>query len=246
VNGRFVPQTTLTDRQRAEMLALLQAHFTGLTESQFNRDLAEKNWVILLEDAEGRLRGFSTLLCYTSWFGGEPLQVVYSGDTIVDRSSWGSTALARTWIGAIHALRERIGAASRWYWLLITSGFRTYRFLPVFWREFWPRWDAATPPGTQALLDALARERFRAAFDASTGVVRFAVPQVLREELRDLPAGRLQDSHVAFFNQRNPGSGRGDELACLCELSDANLTAAGRRMLTPAQNPTDAARRAVA
>ena len=43
---------------------------------------------------------------------------------------------------------------------------------------------------------------------------------------------RLQsDPHVAFFAARNPGHERGDELVCLCELGDDNLTPAGRRMV---------------
>jgi hypothetical protein len=33
--------------------------------------------------------------------------------------------------------------------------------------------------------------------------------------------------------ERNPGHADGDELVCLAELSDANLTAAGRRMVRP-------------
>jgi hypothetical protein len=61
--------------------------------------------------------------------------------------------------------------------------------------------------------------------------VRFAVPQVLRAELQQIPDGRGDDPHIRFFLQRNPGHGHGDELVCLCELSHDNLTAAGRRMV---------------
>jgi len=41
----------------------------------------------------------------------------------------------------------------------------------------------------------------------------------------------MDDPHVAFFVRRNPGHARGDELACLCELNESNLTRAGRRMV---------------
>ena len=118
-----------------------------------------------------------------------------------------------------------------YYWLLITSGFRTYRLLSTFWQTFYPRFDAATPPDRQRLLDALACERFGDAYDPATGIVRFDRPQVLRPHLAGVPPERLDDPHVAFFARRNPGHARGDELACLCELDDANLTAAGRRMV---------------
>ena len=39
--------------------------------------------------------------------------------------------------------------------------------------------------------------------------------------------------HIAFFLATNPGHVRGDELVCLTELCDENLTRAGRRMIEP-------------
>ena len=62
------------------------------------------------------------------------------------------------------------------YWLLLTSGFRTYRFLPVFFRSFYPRCDAQTSKTAADLLDAIAFERFGSRYDVRTGVVRFASP----------------------------------------------------------------------
>ena len=47
-----------------------------------------------------------------------------------------------------------------YYWLLITSGFRTYRLLSTFWQRFTPRHDTQTSPHQKRLLDALAAERF--------------------------------------------------------------------------------------
>jgi hypothetical protein len=83
------------------------------------------------------------------------------------------------------------------------------------------------------LLSHLAGERFGPQFDPDSGVVRFANPQRLRPGLEQVPAGRGQDPHVSFFLSRNPGHVNGDELVCLTELSPDNLTAAGRRMMTP-------------
>jgi hypothetical protein len=120
----------------------------------------------------------------------------------------------------------------RYYWLLLTSGFRTYRFLPVFWREFFPRFERPTPPESQRLLHHLAAERFGARYDPGSGLVRFAQPQRLRAELNRIPEGRAAaDPHVDFFARCNPGCAQGDELVCLTELSPENLTTAGRRMV---------------
>lgn len=230
MRGRLVRRGDVTESEREAMLRLLEAHFEGVTRPAFERDLAEKNWVLLLEDDDqGRLRGFSTLLLYETRCAGEALTVVYSGDTLVEREAWGSAGLARSWIGSIRALR-RLHPRGRLYWLLLTSGFRTYRFLPVFWREFHPRCDAATPPEEAARLAFLASERFGARYRAESGIVRLDAPQVLRGELAEIPAARRADPHVAFFLERNPGWIRGDELACLTEIAEHNLTPAGRRM----------------
>lgn len=224
-----VPRASLTACERDELFGLLDRHFEGVTPTQFAHDLDEKDWVLRIR-RDGRLVGFTTLQLYRASHDGRCVNVLYSGDTIMAPEAWRSPVLARGWIALVRALRgTRPGDA--WYWLLLSSGFRTYRFLPVFWRDFWPRHDGEAPPRVQSLLVALAQERFGTAYDAVAGVVRFAQPQRLRGALAAVPQGRDDDPHVRFFLARNPGHNAGDELVCLAELSDGNLTAAGARMV---------------
>jgi hypothetical protein len=225
----YLPRAELDSRREEEMFALLSRFFDGVTRAQFQKDLAEKSWVILLE-RDARLVGFSTLLVYETAFVGEPVSVVYSGDTIVAPEAWSTPALSRAWIQCVRGLRESF-PRGKYYWLLLTSGFRTYRFLPLFWREFYPRFDTPTPLEEKRLLDSLARERFGARFDSENGIVRFTQPQKLRGAMNQIPTGKIADPHVSFFLQRNPDHVFGDELVCLTELADENLTAAGRRMV---------------
>jgi hypothetical protein len=232
LRGRVAGRHTLEPSTRDAMFGLLAAHFAGVDRVTFDRDLDEKSCAILLEDGAGILRGFTTMLAYESRAAGAKVSVIYSGDTIVERAWWGSPVLARTWIAAALNLAGRDQARDV-YWLLLTSGFRTYRFLPVFFREFYPRFDAAAPAGSRELLDRLACERFGQQYDAAAGVVRFERPQVLAPDLMTLPEGRIPDPHIAFFLQRNPGFVRGDELACLTRIDQRNLTPAGRRMAAP-------------
>ncbi|HVT57025.1 MAG TPA: hypothetical protein VHR45_01380 [Thermoanaerobaculia bacterium] len=242
MRGRLVAREALGADVRRRMEQLLAAHFEGVTHASFNRDLDEKNWVVLLEEG-GRLSGFTTLLTYESSVAGEPLAVVYSGDTIMERGAHGSAALPQAWIAAVRALHEgglggNIGGAGaapsrpqrRLFWLLLTSGFRTYRFLPVFWRDFQPCPGTPPPPAARSLLDALARERLGSCYLPELGIARLAAPQLLARDLREVPAGKLADPYVALFLASNPGWESGDELVCLTEIAAHNLTAAGRRM----------------
>ena len=228
--GTLLRRDELSPEVEGEMYRLFNRHFEGVAHDRFTADLADKNWVLLLTDEEERLMGFSTLLFYTVTWEERPYSVVYSGDTIVDPSAWNSSVLSRSWIESVLRLHAEYGTGPL-LWLLITSGFRTYRLLTLFWREFHPRYDKATTEETRRLVDHLARERFGDRYDAAAGVVRFAEPQRLRAHLTGIPDNRKEDPHVSFFARANPGFEQGDELVCLAELSHENLTPAGRRMV---------------
>ncbi len=229
MTGRLIAQTDLSAVDRQAMLDLLNAHFDGVTSCQFDADLCNKNWVVLIEQ-ENRIVGFSTLHVAETVVEGELLCVVCSGDTIVAPEAWGTAYFPRAWIGAVYRLRESY-PNGRLVWLLLTSGYRTYRFLPVFWQTFYPRWDEPTPIRWKTLLDTLAKDRFGRAYDPATGIVRFDRPQKLRGRLSEIPAGRADDPHVAFFLKANPGHAEGDELVCVADLDPINLSAAGRRVV---------------
>lgn len=230
MKGSLIRTENLLPHQREKMYLLLSTHFNGVKPEVFDTDLLEKNWVILLEDQQQKaLQGFSTLKIYETEFAGEVISVVYSGDTIVDPSAWSSSVLSKTWINSVNQLRQQY-SKGKLYWLLICSGYRTYRFLPTFWKEFYPRYDTATPAKTSALLKFLAQNQFGKYYDEERGIVRFPCPQILKNELLEIPTERLKNSHINFFLKKNPGYIQGDELVCLTEISESNLTHAGRKM----------------
>jgi hypothetical protein len=228
LTGKTVARADLNDGDVRQMFELFAEHYQG-TYDVFRRDLNAKDWVVLLQDEAGCVQGFSTLAVYPSVTGAGNVMVVYSGDTIIRPAFWGTPELPRTWVKTVLRLAE--GTEWPLYWLLISSGYKTYRFLPVFFREYYPCYDKSTPPDIKALMDHLAGERFGADYDAQRGIVRFregATP--LRNGVADLTPERLLDPHVAFFVACNPGHAQGDELVCLARVHPDNFTAAGRRM----------------
>lgn len=222
----LVPVTELCD-EKTEMFALFSRHFDGVTREQFEADLNQKKWVLLLKENK-IIKGFSTLQFYEAKLDSEPVRIVYSGDTITDPSMWSSSALAQAWSAAIKAIHQ--SKREKLYWLLISSGYRTYRLMSVFWQQFYPHYDRQTPPLIAQFMDRLCRSQFQDYYSPEEGIVRFPQPQVLGHHLRDIPPEKLKDPHVAFFLQKNPGYIRGDELVCLAEVSESNLTRAGLRL----------------
>jgi len=162
-------------------------------------------------------------------FRDRQMTLVYSGDTVVDSSTWSDSALSYYWMGAVDWLRRHYGKDSI-YWFLLVSGYRTYRFLPVYSDLFYPRFDRSTPEDVQSLMHEMAEARFGDRYDRETGVVRLATPAILRDEYRGIPEHRMKDPHIAFFAKRNPGHPDGDELVCLSALSEVHLTRLGKRM----------------
>ena len=219
----------LDDTVRRAMFELYERYYAATDLALFNKDLANKDYALLLHDETGMLQGFSTLAVYERRFEGKTIRVLFSGDTVVDERHWGQQALALSWLrlaGAIKAERPETPL----YWLLISKGHRTYRYLSAFSREFHPAPDTDTPLRVRELMHFLARDRFGELYDTATGVLRF--PQSLGH-LRDVYA-QVPESHrrlpaVEFFLKRNPGYAHGDELVCLCELSADNLQPIARR-----------------
>jgi hypothetical protein len=229
LTGQAVARADLDGTTVAAMRSLFAQHYQRVTADSFQADLAQKDWVVLLRDQAGTLQGFTSFALYRSCAAGYPVSVVYSGDTVVHPSCWGTAELPRMWIHSV--LEQSAGMGTPLWWLLISSGYKTYRFLSVFFREFQPNYSQPSPAATRALKDALAAERFGRAYDAEAGVVRLGARATpLRAGIADVTPRRLQDPHVAYFAARNPGHAAGDELVCLARVHPDNFTAAGRRM----------------
>lgn len=220
------PREEISVADRDQMFALLEGFFTGVDRAVFERDLGEKDWVVLLRDEQGRVDGFSTLMRMDV----DDVTVFFSGDTVVARHRWGTYDLPRFWAKHVFSVAATL-APRESYWFLISSGYRTYRYLPVFFREFYPSYVRPTPAGVRSLIDRIARAKFDGSYDANAGVVRLATPAPLRAGISD-PEERLdRDPHVRFFVEANPNHAAGDELACLVRVSPDNVTPAGQRMI---------------
>jgi hypothetical protein len=240
VSTTIVARPRVTPSDIEQMLALHREYYCGVDGAAFKADLAAKDWVILLRDARSRILGFSTMRIVDLPIDGAPHRFLFSGDTVVDQASWQRSTLAGAFGHVVRRLLDEPGRGPI-YWFLISKGYRTYRFLPVFFREFFPRYDMPTPPAFGRLLAAIGAHVFAGAYDASAGIVRHAGQRdFLKPALAIVPTSRRRDPHVRFFVERNPRFDGGDELACIAPLEERNFLDSARRVIARTEVVWDA------
>lgn len=214
---------------RDRLFALYDAAYSGGSREQFDLDLAEKDWVILLK-AGTSIAGFSTQKVFEVAHDGARLRILFSGDTIIDRAHWGSQELVRAWCRFAGAIKGQ-DPSTKLFWYLISKGHRTYLYLPFFFETFYPSPDTTPPARVRALMDRLGESRYGVHYDKATGLIQGAAAHDrLRSELDAAPR-RDRNRHVAFFLERNPRYAEGVELLCLAEIAAENMRGVARREL---------------
>jgi hypothetical protein len=184
-----------------------------------------------LDPRTDALCGFSTQMLLEASVDGVSVRRLFSGDTVIARDHWGDIALSRAW-GRLALSLIDLYSPGELYWFLISKGYKTYRFLPLFFHEFYPRYDVPTPDWACRLIDTFAQHKFPLVYDVTAGIIRANQQKDhLRPGVADLTAERLRNPHVRFFEQRNSGHVHGEELCCLAPLSRDNFTPAAYRAI---------------
>jgi len=231
LRSRIVATSDISHADASDMFAIFSRHYDCVTRARFLSDLAEKDCVLTLRDDLDQICGFSTQKLLRISVNGVPVRAVFSGDTIVDRAHWGEQELGRCWcryVSAIYAEEPDIPL----YWFLISKGYRTYLYLPLFFERFYPTYEAPTPDFEQTVLDTLASLKFPNGYRPEAGVIEFTKSQgQLKPHLAQVPERRLRHPHVRFFLERNPRFASGCELACLAEISPSNMKLFAARIM---------------
>ncbi|NCB38859.1 MAG: hypothetical protein EOM80_08825 [Erysipelotrichia bacterium] len=229
LNGRVIAVSQIDATLKDAMFALMQ-QFYHSEKPAFLNDLSNKTAAVILEDPQGVLRGFTSAALFDLSVNGKPVKILFSGDTIIHPDFWGSLELPRVWGKFMYETLQKCGETPL-YWFLISSGYKTYRFLPAYFLEFFPRFDCDTPPTIQKILDAAATSIFANRYEADQGIIKLQHPTPLKAGISDPTEERLQNPHIAFFLQKNPGYIAGDELACLTQLTWENFKPFVKRLL---------------
>ncbi len=224
LKSKTIQISELSDDQKEIMWQLMDINYANANHPRFLRDLSEKDHVIILEDLNSeRIVGFSTVKIILTSVSEKSVCAVFSGDTIIDPLFWGEQGLTKEFgkylINTFESFPE-----SYCCWFLISKGYKTYRYLPLYFNEFFPRFNKVTPKFEQEVLNALAEKKYPGLYDSDSGIIRLnGTTENLREGIADITDDKLRNPHVSFFVEKNPGYIHGDELACIAELSNDNL-----------------------
>ena len=228
----------LTPSERATMFGLLSLEFLGTRREDFIHDLEEKDAVALLrkESRDGEIVGFSTLMLLELPIDGRKVRAVFSGDTTVlpeFRSSGGiGVEVGRYFMKALERFPDH-----EIYYVLISKGWRTYKVLPFFFKNFAPKHDTPTSVHDKAVMDAFGKVKYPEDYDPDQGLIMFS-----KETQRLIPGSidavppQDPDLHTQFFLKKNPTYLSGTELVCVGSVQVANFAPPLVRLLrTPNQ-----------
>ena len=156
---RYHKVDTLTVQDITRMHELFQENYAFSPLSTFISDMEKKDGVFVVREKETqRIVGFSTLGIYQFKLGGRKAIGLFSGDTILERTYWGSRSLSQAialkmfWESCKHPFTAQ-------YWTLLSKGYKTYLLITNNFKEFYPNRKGNSPK-----LEAMVKEYSEAMF----------------------------------------------------------------------------------
>jgi hypothetical protein len=223
LKSKIININDITEDHKNSMFTLMLTYFENMEKKVFLKDLNEKRWVIILYDkSEKNIKGFSTQMMLEAQINNKSVKAIFSGDTIIDKDYWGTTQLMKSWLELMFNECNN-NTNSELYWMLISMGYRTYRFLPIFFKKFYPNYKTDTPIQIKQIIDTFASKKYPEEYIKNRGIIRPKNTTYLKKGVSDINNSLLRNPHISFFKQKNPGYMQGDELICLTKLSRDNF-----------------------
>lgn len=229
LTGGIVQRKELTDNMIENMYRLMEKFYDNMNHDVFLMDLNDKDYCIILKDSNGELQGLSTQKIITFEVGGKPIHGIFSGDTIINKEHWGSFELIKIFASFFFMYETKY---ENFYWFLISKGYKTYRFLPAFFKSFYPNYKEAIPQEMQEIIHAFGEAFYKDEYNRQTGVIEYKiVKDCLKKGVADINEGRLKDKNIAFFVKINPFYQKGNDVICIAKLSKDNLRPRAKKLL---------------
>ena len=223
---RVVPKirkaSDLSEQTKQSLFILLTRYYNGVSEKSFLDDLSEKSHVIVLYEAGSELIvGFSTLLSKSIDVNGKQVNVVYSGDTVLEKNYWGSSALGVSFLYYLFLIKLW-NPRTPLYWMLISKGYKTYLKMANNFQVYYPRLNHPTPAFENEVMNLFYGSKFGSHYHSEKGLIIPGKDEMackVKEgvaPIDDILIAKVPE--VKFFADRNSGWKVGNELACIAKM----------------------------
>lgn len=220
--AKITPVKEITISQIEEMHTLFNRYYDNAEFKQFKTDLLDKDHVIILyKKGTPYIKGFSTIKTLNTMVNGKKVRGMYSGDTVVDKEFWGQGTLGNAFLK--HLFLEKCKKPlTPLYWFLISKGHKTYLLMANNFVKHYPRYEARTPVKVQEIIHSFASGLFSKHYNVKTGIIHFnnKDKDCLKTNVAPITAEMVaKNKRIAFFAKTNKNWFKGDELACVAEMT---------------------------
>lgn len=210
------------------MYQIFQKYYDKVSFEQFLSDLADKTHLIMMYDAKS-IVGFST--AFIGRQKGIRATIIYSGDTVLEKNYWGSKILQSAFYKLMLMTILRSGLKPV-YWMLMSKGYKTYLLMRKNFSLSFPNPLTPTPKNLLLAKNLFYQSRFGSQYKEQASLVQFTSSKgQLKDGVAVATAKDMQNIHIKYFVDMNPGASRGDELACIAQLRWFDLIYTGFKHL---------------
>lgn len=216
LKGFIKPVKEYSEAEISAMYLLMDEFYDNTDEAVFRRDFFDKDYCLALYLEDGSLVGFTTQKVLELDVEGKKVNGMFSGDTIIHKDYWGDIELFKVWARFWFDFAEKY---EEFYWFLICKGYKTYRIMPLFWKEFYPNYRMETPEYEQKIINAYASYLYPDEYNPKTGVIEYkSVKDKLKNGVANVGEREMKNKDIAFFCKANPNYADGNDIACIAKI----------------------------
>ncbi|MCP4133839.1 MAG: hypothetical protein GY754_22915 [bacterium] len=233
----YTPLEKITVSDIKEMHSLFIKYYHNADLETFQKDINQKDGVFLVrQKSDNAIMGFSTVMKIKMNHNGKKIAGLFSGDTILDKKYWGSTAFNKPFFS--YVLREKLkNPFTPFYWFLISKGYKTYLLLANNYQYYYPRFDDKNDKKSKrmkAVIDTYCTELFPGYYDEEKGLLMFGNEyQKLKSNVAEITESlKAKYPKIAFFDEKNSTWREGTELPCVGEINVMGIFLHVQKVLT--------------
>ncbi len=181
--------------------------------------LSYKFAVMFRERKDGSLRGMLLLgIDNKTTESGKKYTLIRIGLSLFQNYYQGGPLMY--YAGAYHILKEL-------FWHPLTPvylagkafSYKSYMVMAKNLKHFYPRHDVPTPEFERSIITEFGRGVATAneVFDQETGVLKREMSHI-RQHVAGISKEELQNPHIRFFTEQNPGWARGHQMCCIAQV----------------------------